>query len=197
VRGRGTFPLIGAGRNRFCATGATALAKFRAAQPYSALFGPWSSAARPCRRDQRLAAVAALERDRLRQSSSCFVGTDAADATAESWPHVSAAKSPEAAASSLKWGPMRPAPGKGASNRLQRRHQRCRAAPRRIRAIDLFGRLDDMDAGERRRERRPVRSQATAERRNHPRAIGRYVKRFAPAGRREPGLAQEMRDLRT
>ena len=55
---------------------------------------------------------------------------------------------------------------------LERRHQPTPFAPRRDRAIDLLGRLDDMHAGERRRDRRPARSQATAERRNQPRATG-------------------------
>ena len=89
-----------------------------------------------------------------------------------------------------------PPPGDRRQRRLERRHQPRALAPSRNRAIDLFGRLDDVNAGERRGDDR-ARPLPGHRRAQEPAARDRrHMERLPPSGRREPGLAQQMRDLR-
>jgi dihydroorotate dehydrogenase len=82
VRAEGLFPLIGAGG---IDSGATALAKFRAGASLIQLYSALVFRGLGLVAEIKAALVAALERDRL-DSLIELVGTDAADATAESWP---------------------------------------------------------------------------------------------------------------
>ena len=73
------------------------------------------------------------------------------------------------------------------------------AAPARVSrecAVDLLGRLHDMHAGKRQRQRR-ADALPCHRRAQEPAAIDRrHEQRLAPGGRREPGLPQQLRDLR-
>ena len=90
----------------------------------------------------------------------------------------------------------RRAAGRRRQHRLERRHQTALLALGRNRAIDLLGRLDDMHAGERRRDG-GAGALPGHRRAQEPAALDRrHVQRLAPVHRREPGLAQQMRDLR-
>jgi dihydroorotate dehydrogenase len=82
VRAEGLFPLIGAGG---IDSGATALAKFRAGASLIQLYSALVFRGLGLVAEIKAALIAALERDRL-DSLIELVGTDAADATAESWP---------------------------------------------------------------------------------------------------------------
>jgi dihydroorotate dehydrogenase len=82
VRAEGLFPLIGAGG---IDSGATALAKFRAGASLVQLYSALVFRGLGLVAEIKAALVAALERDHL-DSLIDLVGTDAAAATAESWP---------------------------------------------------------------------------------------------------------------
>src|SRR5262249_26595198 len=81
------------------------------------------------------------------------------------------------------------------------RRPECRHQPRALAAgrngtIDLLRRLDDVHARERRSDRR-ARALPGDGRAQEPTARDRrHMQRVSPARRREPGLAQQMRDLR-
>ena len=68
--------------------------------------------------------------------------------------------------------------------------------PRRQRAIDLLGRLDDMHAGERPRQPRADALPRAAPNAEPAAPDRRHVERLAPGHRREPSLAQQAGDLR-
>jgi dihydroorotate dehydrogenase len=82
VRAEAQFPLIGAGG---IDSGATALAKFRAGASLVQLYSALVFRGLGLVAEIKAALVAALERERL-DSLGELVGTDAAAATAESWP---------------------------------------------------------------------------------------------------------------
>ena len=63
------------------------------------------------------------------------------------------------------------------------------------RAIELLGRLDDIDAGEWRAQRRPMRSNAGRPVHENAAAERRRVERLAPVDRREQRLAHQFAQL--
>ena len=72
-------------------------------------------------------------------------------------------------------------PGDGASTGSSVRHQPALLAPRRYRAIDLLGRLDDVDAGERRRRCRAGALPGDGRAQEPAARDRRHVERLAPA----------------